>query len=714
MLDCELMENTLQPKEKKLFSRLPTTNLLFRLGIFLLLFIFPLFFVLSQLATRKEKAETRVYSYQSNSSPFFQYDFEVKNINPGDDLIFILNTNTDTINNLPNGTPIEFTLLSRRAEGLSSEEREMFGLAGIQGEWDLTTSHLNFHKKYYHQEGDETLTPLKMLEKNFALHAALGVEWVGMEFYWEQNSQDGPVNFDNFDKIFRIAKKYNLKILPMMDKTPRWATPLTCTDSSTDGYPSCKSRTSCVPKDLTTNGSEYYNNFLRQAVERYKPHGQYYQETGEPDEGYGITHWVIWNEPNHISGNFWTDCARATAIFKNAAGQDINQYDAGYRPVASIEDYARLFKGAYQTIKQADPNAKVLMAGFAGIGPSDSNKKEENTTKFFSELNRIGGSKPDIWNAHIYQASSKNFMWEMGTIVNLRNQLDAGKEIWVSEFGYYRAFHLPTVQETIINDTFAQKSQLKNWNVTKLLYWTGKGYIMCDPSVAGCIPYTDITSCRSFPYTGCGGKPYGALEMGTLLLSPNFYPDPVYLDYGKQLKTIVQVGSNVKTTVSQNQIIARIPASYFQTGEEYILIMSSPSKIVTTKPWIVRVGSGSTPPPEISPSATPTPNLGISPSPTPTPTPAPTTSQCPSQCPTITFQKLGCTASGCNLKLNWNAIPGATSYDTYRNNIKYGSDIIGTSYTFSWIPAKIASFKVIPKAAGCPVIDCSGLYINPQ
>jgi putative glycosyl hydrolase len=850
--------------------------------IFISLLLFVFFSSVYLLLNKKAVSQNQIYSQEAG---FPSYDFEVKTINPGQNLSFVLNTNEGDINDLSNGTPIEFTILNRKE--LTTSNSAMFGFAGVQGQWDITNTHLTYHKKYFNQENDLTLTPLKMLEKHMAMHAALGAEWIGMEFYWTQIGESDPVKFFNFDKIFRMAKKYNLNILPMMDKTPRWATDLTCTNDTTDGYPSCRAGTKCVPRDLTDNGSQYYNNFVSQAVERYKPHGQYYQDTGESDDGYGITHWVVWNEPNHASGTFWTDCAQATTIFKNSSGQDINQYDAGYRPLASIEDYGKLFKGAYNSIKQADSNATVLVAGFAGIGPTDSNKKIENMEKFYTELNRINSPKPDLWNAHIYQAHANNFMWEMGTIVNSRNQLDTNKEIWVTEYGFYRAFHMPNIQEAIVSDLFSKKNQLLSWNVRKLLYWTTKGYIMCNPDIVGCIPYTDIATCRSFPYTGCGEKPYGNLENGTLLMSPNFYPDPAYLNYGEELGTITQVGGNIQTSVVNGQINVNIPASNLSDGQEYLLLMSSPSKIVTTKPWIIRVGDleptpTSTPTPTVTSTPTPTPTASPTPTPTSTPTPTPATyeirfttgtipkqvlqyysagswasgnrvlieipdnyqgkidnvklklkwvgnnnlsmliskedgshqqevtrkvyndnsgwakfvlnnyeiipgekyyiylyrekyndnlvywysdvhndpvydqthrnhivtiingepvstptptptptstptptptvsptptltpASCPTQCPNITYEKLGCTTSGCNLRLNWNAVSGATRYDIYRNSTKYGSDITNTTYIFSWIPTSTANFKVIPEANGCTAVSCSGLYINPQ
>lgn len=549
------------------------------------------------------------------------YDFEIKTIRPGENLNFTLTTNLNDINNLPGNTPIEFTILKRNASGTPNSP--FLGFAGVQGMWDLQNIHLVFHKKYYNQVDDLTLTTDKMLEKQMAMHAALGVKWIAMEFTWIQANQNQPINFYYLDKIFSVAKKYNLKILPMLDETPRWATNLNCDN----GFPTCAMATKCIPKDLTSNGSLNFNNFVRQVVERYKPRG-----TQNPNDDYGITHWVIWNEPNHYSGNFWTDCRLATKTYDG----NKNQYDLGYRPIGSIEDYAKLFKGGYNTIKNTDSNAKVLMAGIAGMAPNaDQNNKILSYEKFYAELNRISSPKPDIWNAHIYRPFVNHFMaQDLGFIAAKRDLLDRTKEIWVTEYGFYRDFARTDLkpQGTNIAELFSQTNldQLKAWKVTNLFYWTAKGYIMCDSTTPGCIPYKNnpagIASCGFFPYLGCSvagdvvGKPYGNVEMGTLLMSPNFYPDPVYLKYGELMGTVSQVGNNIRTTVTNNgQIIVNIPASMFVLNNEYILIMSSPIKIVTTKPWIVRVSNSS---PSPSPSPTPLPSQQPSSTPPPIPTPS--------------------------------------------------------------------------------------------
>jgi hypothetical protein len=632
--------------------------------------------------TRREAAD-----YQQT---FNDYDFEVIFLKSGDNLSLSLEVGRDGVNNLSDGTPIEFSLLNRQE--VETENSEMFGLAGVQGGWDLSSQHLDFHKKYYHQKTDTTITSEKMLERHLSMHAALGVEWISMSYYWSQASEGSSLSyFATFDKIFAIARKYNLKILPNMVNTPRWATDLTCTNDTNDGYPSCNQGTKCVPRDLTDSGSQSYNNFVRKSVERYKPKGDYYREKGIEDDDYGITHWVVWNEPNNASGSFWTDCAKATVVFKNSAGQDVNQYDQGYRPIGSVEDYGKLFKGAYTTIKQVDPEATVLMAGMAGIELNDKHKKEESYRRFYAEIERINSPKPDLWNIHIYQSGSNNFFWDFNQLTGLRNQLDKGKDIWITEFGFYRSFHRPEMQAQVIGSIFDRKQELLDNKTTNLFYWSSKAYIMCDPEKEGCIDYGNILECKDPYYTSCNGnlndtttpgKPYGDTENGCLLISPNFYPDIPYLNFGEKLGTVARAGGNFSAKVVNGRINLTIPASNFKDNQQYVLLMSSPDKIITTKPWVVKVAITSLP--TATATSKPQPTATFTPTPTTTPvvtstsTPVPTSTFTPTPTPVVSMPD-SCVVIGSDMA----SVGDSSSYRVRLNGIFSGDS--KDDYNYLWL-----------------------------
>ena len=121
--------------------------------------------------------------------------------------------------------------------------------------------------------------------------------------------------------------------------------------------------------------------------------------------------------------------------------------DAYFKPF----EYAAMASAAYDGhqgaltgahgLKAADPNAKMVMGGLAGI---DINYIKG--IKLWADLNR-GGSVPfDVINVHTYARNSAgtsgispedfNLKGRLAELVDYRNRYMPGKEVWLSEFGY--------------------------------------------------------------------------------------------------------------------------------------------------------------------------------------------------------------------------------------------------------------------------------------
>jgi hypothetical protein len=217
--------------------------------------------------------------------------------------------------------------------------------------------------------------------------ADTGAAWDREDFVWGLiEPREGQFNWTATDRIVDSLRAKGINILGIISYSSSWATPA----KQDDNQPSA---VSFYPPD----NSKYYW-FVRNLVTRYK---------GK------VTHWEVWNEPN--SNLFW-------------------------KPVPDARAYAELLKTAYKAVKDADPNAKVLNAGFAG-----------NAIPFLDEMFANGAANSfDIFAIHTYavpvdagQARDESRP-EVHKIVEVelnkyraylqRHKLN--KPIWVTEVGW--------------------------------------------------------------------------------------------------------------------------------------------------------------------------------------------------------------------------------------------------------------------------------------
>ncbi|MBN1901039.1 hypothetical protein JW926_06910, partial [Candidatus Sumerlaeota bacterium] len=150
-------------------------------------------------------------------------------------------------------------------------------------------------------------------------------------------------------------------------------------------------------KPLTEQGYLDYAHYVKTVVERYKPDGVFARKQGWKD-GYGISHWEIWNEP----ATFWT---------------------------GSGEQFGRLMKEAYRAAKSADPNCRAFFS--------------EAGENFNSEAIRIAGTDHlDGVTPHYYCPPRSPEEGEIDKqMANAAGNFEklgiTGKPFWVSEFGWH-------------------------------------------------------------------------------------------------------------------------------------------------------------------------------------------------------------------------------------------------------------------------------------
>jgi len=149
---------------------------------------------------------------------------------------------------------------------------------------------------------------------------ASGVTALRAPFYWwTAQPTKGAPNFAATDPLVEAVSRAGIELLPIAVGTPTWAA----------RHPKLR--------NSPPAGTKAYAAFMTALIGRYGPSGSFWSE--HPDvPKLPIRHWQLWNEPDHL--HYWSD-----------------------QPFAA--DYVKLARAARKAIKEADPGATVVMAGFA-------------------------------------------------------------------------------------------------------------------------------------------------------------------------------------------------------------------------------------------------------------------------------------------------------------------------------------------------------------
>jgi hypothetical protein len=255
------------------------------------------------------------------------------------------------------------------------------------------------------------------LDARMAGIEATGVGWVRFDFDWSLIQPDNATTYDwtTYDTIVASARAHNLKVIGIIDFTPGWA-----------GDSACAGTKQCEPASATT-----YANFAAALSKRYAPDGLHY--------------WEIWNEPN--TTQFW-------------------------QPAPDITRYVSLLKAAYTSIHNQDSKAIVISGATAPAATSAANI---SPVDFLKDL-YSHGAKPyfDAVGDHPYTypvppSYNNNNAWaQMSKGSNsLRSVMvangDAGKKIWITEFG------APTGGPGPVADVNNYNLSAQPWHVTEAL-----------------------------------------------------------------------------------------------------------------------------------------------------------------------------------------------------------------------------------------------------
>jgi Beta-galactosidase len=171
-------------------------------------------------------------------------------------------------------------------------------------------------------DGAATAAAPAVQDAQFAQMARAGVESVRTVFSWAaaQPVQGGPFDFTASDQLVALAARHGMSLLPIVIYTPEWAR----LDPHSAASP---------PADPSA-----YAQYLAALAARYGSSGTFWAEHPELPRR-PVLYWQVWNEP-HLT-LYW----------------DAPDWQKGY---------GVLLRDAHAALRQADPRARVVLAGLTG------------------------------------------------------------------------------------------------------------------------------------------------------------------------------------------------------------------------------------------------------------------------------------------------------------------------------------------------------------
>ncbi len=230
---------------------------------------------------------------------------------------------------------------------------------------------------------------------DYGLMQLAGIESVRLPMNWESTeplaSDRYEPDWSDFDSQVAHAAEHGMTVFPFLWGTPEWVAP----------YPGAEPVESARQRQAWTN-------FLRAAVERYGPAGEFWLENPELPR-LPIRRWEIWNEENIVTFS--------------------------HRP--NPQRFAELIRVSGRLLHSVDPGSQVIVGGF--FGRPLQTPPNVQSGDFLSRLYRARRVKPffDGIALHPYVADAGAMRSE---IINLRRVMsvhhDASTPLYVTELGW--------------------------------------------------------------------------------------------------------------------------------------------------------------------------------------------------------------------------------------------------------------------------------------
>lgn len=221
-----------------------------------------------------------------------------------------------------------------------------------------------------------------------------GAKTVRWTFAWPRiERSQGQFDWSETDKLVGSLASRGIHVLPTLYGSPSWVT--------SPGH---------APPLGSKRERNAWKSFLREAVKRYGPGGNYwsvqYRVAHAGKSALPIRTWQIWNEPN---------------------------LESHFAPHPSPSRYARLLKLSHSAIKDVDSGATVMFAGMPGYS---------NDINAWSFLRRVYGTHGarnafDIAALHPYARNVKQMLGEVKRVRSvMRKHGDRRKPLSITEIGW--------------------------------------------------------------------------------------------------------------------------------------------------------------------------------------------------------------------------------------------------------------------------------------
>ena len=288
----------------------------------------------------------------------------------------------------------------------------------------LAKDQVSAKKKFGFLSGDASKT-----ERSFMTYTNAG--WVRPHLGpagWQliQSSENADYDWDTMDEMVTKYQKSGLNILITIWPFANWdqknrKNANDCKVSADDQFlPHDKKdgepadiylpRYRCNPNDW-----DAYQEWVKALVERYDGDGV----DDMPDLKYGIKHWEAMNEPDLGVPN--EDPEQQKEEDPEEDEDSLDFYMQGYKA------YYKLLKKTHNAVKEADPEAKVLIAGAAGgsdqfLGFYENIFKKYKKAKNYFDIGNVHCISNDYYNNYNVKAYKR-----------LLNKYGIKKNIWVTE-----------------------------------------------------------------------------------------------------------------------------------------------------------------------------------------------------------------------------------------------------------------------------------------